>query len=60
VEKEEYDEEDPRNIQVSKIEGECAIEGPNLEFVAYTHPINMWKLNIGMIENLKFAQIGDY
>jgi hypothetical protein len=53
VSKEEYDEYDPRNVQVLEMEGEWAIEGLELESVAYTQPIKMRKVNIGMIENLK-------
>jgi hypothetical protein len=37
--KEEHDEEDPRNIQVNEKEGERAVEGPNIEFVAYSQPV---------------------
>jgi hypothetical protein len=51
VSKEEYDEEDPRNVQVSETEGEWVVEGPELESVAYTQPIKTWKVNIGMTEN---------
>jgi hypothetical protein len=36
IAKEEHDEEDPRNVQVPKIEGERIVEGPDLESVAYT------------------------
>jgi len=48
VAKEEQDEVDPRNIQVLKIEGECAVEGPNLEFVAYAQPLKIREVNIGI------------
>jgi hypothetical protein len=36
---EDQDEEDPRDIQVLEIEGECTIEGPYLESVAYAQPL---------------------
>jgi hypothetical protein len=36
VAKEEQDEEDPRNVQVPKIEGERVVEGPYLESTTYT------------------------
>jgi hypothetical protein len=39
VVKEEHDEEDPRNVKVPETEGEHAVEGPELESVAYTQPI---------------------
>jgi hypothetical protein len=60
VVKEEHDEEDPSNVKVPEIEGEGVVEGPEIEYVSYTQPINTLKVNIGMIENPNFAQIGDY
>jgi hypothetical protein len=60
VYKEEHDEEDIRNVQVPKTEGEKIVQGPNIESIAYTQPIKTRKVNIGTIENPKFAQIGDY
>jgi hypothetical protein len=39
VSREDRDEEDPRDIQVLEIEGECTIEGPYLESVAYSQPL---------------------
>jgi hypothetical protein len=38
VAKEEQDKEDPRNIQVPETEGECAVEGLELECTAYAQP----------------------
>jgi hypothetical protein len=60
VAKEEHDEEDPRNVQVLEIEGEQVVEWPELESNAYAQCIKTQKVNIGMIENTKFAQIGYY
>jgi hypothetical protein len=60
VAKEEHDEEDPRNMQVPETEGEQAVEGLELESAAYRQTIKTRKVNIGMRENLKFTQIGDY
>jgi hypothetical protein len=60
VAKEENDEEDPRNVQVPETEGECAVEGIELESSTYTQPIKTHKVNIRMKKNPKFAQIGDY
>jgi hypothetical protein len=44
---EEQKDEDPRNLQVSKTEGECAVEGPKLEFVMYEKSLKTCKVNIG-------------
>jgi hypothetical protein len=60
VVKEEHDEEDPSNVKVPEIEGEGVVEGPEIEYVSYTQPINTLKVNIGTIENPNFVQIGDY
>ena len=60
VAKEEYGEEDHRKVQVLETEGEQAVEGPDIESAMYTHPINMWKVNIGMTKNPNFVQIRDY
>jgi hypothetical protein len=53
VEEEALDEDDPRNIQITDIEGEKEVE----VFVA---PIKVKKVNIGMNDNPKMASIGDY
>jgi hypothetical protein len=47
-------------VKVPEKEGEWAIKEPDLEFVAYTHPIKALKVNIGTIETPKIALIGDY
>jgi hypothetical protein len=60
VMKEEYEEEDPRNVQIPETEGARVVEGPELASVTYTQPIKMKKVNIGTTKNPKFAQIGDY
>jgi len=37
---EEYqEEEDPRNVQIPKIEGEHTVEGPNIESIVYEKPL---------------------
>jgi hypothetical protein len=52
--------EDPRNVHVSKIEGECDAVGPTLESDAYAKPIRVRKVKIDTKEKPKFANIGDY
>jgi hypothetical protein len=47
VTREEQDEEDPRNIQVPKTEGEHIVEGSELEYVVYAQPLKTRKVNIG-------------
>jgi hypothetical protein len=60
VAKEEQDDEDPRNIQVLETEGERVVEGPELESFLYAQPLKTEKVNIGINENPRFLQIGDY
>jgi hypothetical protein len=55
VAKEEHNEEYLRNMKVPKTKGECTIEVPNLEYVAYTQPIKKRKVNIKTKENPKFT-----
>ena len=47
-------------MQIPETKGERVAKGPEIQSTAYTHPINMWKVNIGIAENLNFVQIGDY
>jgi hypothetical protein len=60
VEDEELYEDDPRNIQITEIEGEREVEGPSLELEVFVAPIKVNKVNIGMNENPKMESIGDY
>jgi hypothetical protein len=46
VVKEEQDEEDPRNMQISEIEVEHTLEGLELEYVSYAQPLKTHKVNI--------------
>jgi hypothetical protein len=55
VMKEEYNKEDPRNVQILETEGTCTIEGPDLLSTTYMHPKNMKNVNIRTMKNLKFA-----
>jgi hypothetical protein len=60
VEEEAPDEDDPRNIQITEIEGEREVEGPSLESKVFVAPIKVKKVNIGTIDNPKMVCIGDY
>jgi hypothetical protein len=60
VDKEEYDEEDPKNVQISKTKGEQVVKGIDIESAAYTKTIKTWKVKIEMTENPKFAKRRDY
>jgi hypothetical protein len=43
-----------------KMKGSADIVGPSLEYDTYTKPLRVQKVNIGMEEKPKFANIGDY
>jgi hypothetical protein len=60
VRKDEYDEGDPRNVEVPEIEGTHEVEGPELVSVEYTQSIKTNQVNIGTPEDPKFAHIGNY
>jgi len=56
----EIDEDYPRNIHITKIEGKREVEGTYLESESFCTPIKVKKVNIGTTENPKLASIGDY
>jgi len=60
MQEEASDEDDPHNIQITKIEGERELEGPTLESEAFSAPIKVNKFNIGMKKNPKMESIRDY
>jgi hypothetical protein len=45
---------------VIETKGDRVVEGPELEFVMYENPLKTRKVNIGMKDNPKFTNIGDY
>jgi hypothetical protein len=55
---EDYEDEDLRNLKILETEGECAVEGLELESVEYANPLKIIKVNIGTKENPKFKNIG--
>jgi hypothetical protein len=60
VEEEDPRHDNPCNIQIPEVEGEREVECPKLYSEDYAAPLNIKKVNIGTIENPKFASIGDY
>jgi hypothetical protein len=60
VEQEAPDEDDPCNIQITKIEWEREVEGPSLDSVEFDPSIKFKKFNIGTNDNPKMSSIGDY
>jgi hypothetical protein len=54
------DDDDPHNIQITKIEGKREVEGPYLELEVFVAPIKVNKFNIGTTDNPKMSSIGDY
>jgi hypothetical protein len=57
---EDQEDEDLRNLQIPKTEGEHTVEGPELESVVYAKPLRTCKVNIGIEDKPKFVNIGDY
>jgi hypothetical protein len=60
VDGEGQEEKELRNLQVLETEGECKVEGPDLEYVIYANPLKTHKVNIGIKDNPKFTKIGYY
>ena len=54
------EDENPRNINISKSEGTCAVVDPPLECPEITAKLKIKKVNIGLEANLKLSSIGDY
>ena len=54
------DEDDPRNINIPELEGECEVHGPEIESPEVTQPLKTRKVNIGSEDMPKYATIGDY
>jgi hypothetical protein len=55
--REDQEDEDPRNLQILKTEGERVVEGPKLESVEYAKPLRTCKVNIGTKDNPKFTTL---
>jgi hypothetical protein len=60
VQEEAPNEYDPCNIQIIETEGEREVEGPSPKSEEFAAPIKVNKVNIGIAENPKMANIGDY
>jgi hypothetical protein len=54
------DEDDKHDIQIEEVEGKREVVGPPLESKLISTPIKVKKVNIGIVENPKMANIGDY
>ena len=52
--------DDPTKIKISESEGTCAVEGSGISSDQFLKPLKIKKVNIGSLENPKFASIGDY
>jgi hypothetical protein len=53
-------EENLYDIQITEVEGEREVEGPQLQSEAIVSPLKIKKVNIGTKEHPKIASIGDY
>jgi copper chaperone CopZ len=60
VQGESLNEDDLRNIQIKKVEGERDVEGPPIESKVISMSIKVNKFNIRTTEQPKMASIGDY
>ena len=56
----EDEDEDPRSINIPKLEGTCDVDGLKLQILAITDPIKIKNINIGTYTEPNLASIGDY
>jgi len=56
----EEEEGNPRNINISEIEGHHMIEGPQVENPDISTPLKTRQVKIGTKEEPKFTKIRDY
>ena len=56
----EEGEEDPRNIIIPELVGQCEVVGPEVEVPNISKPLKTKKVNIGSEVQPKFVNIGDY
>jgi hypothetical protein len=54
------EDDDPRKVNITEIEGQRDVEGPGVELSFIGQPIKINKVNIGIEHTPKFANIGDY
>jgi hypothetical protein len=54
------EDDDPRNVNISEFEGQRDIEGPEIELPVVGQPIKIKKVSIGIEQEPKLANIGDY
>jgi hypothetical protein len=54
------DEDDPRKVNITEIEGQRDVEGLGVEIPFIGQPIKIKKFNIGTEETPNLANVGDY
>jgi hypothetical protein len=54
------EDDDPRNVNITEIEGQRDVEGPRVELPFIGQPIKINKVNIGTEQAPKLANVGDY
>ena len=53
------DDNDPQDTNIPKYEGTCAVEGLGISSNQFLNPLKTKKVNIGSLDNPKFANIRD-
>ena len=56
----ELNDDDPLDIKIPNTEGMRAVEGFGISSDQFLSPLKIKKVNIGLPENPKFTNIGDY
>ena len=53
-------DDDPTNINIPESKGSREVEGSNISSEQFTNPLKIKKVDIGLEDNPKFSNIGDY
>ena len=56
----EYPDDDPTKINIPESEGTREVKGSGISSDQFLKPLKINKVNIGSLDNPKFANIGDY
>ena len=54
------DDDELQNVNILESEGSRGVAAPDILTDSMNQPLRIRKVNIGSVENLKFANVGDY
>ena len=54
------DDDELRNVNIPESERSCGVTAPDIPMELMNQPLRIRKIDIGTVENPKFANVGDY